>query len=268
MRKLALSALGAVAVFLSAGGASAAIYDWTWQPGDLGNYSDHGGRINWIQSSFNAGSQTLSWYVNFGAVPYRPDLRTQGFTLALNDGPRPMGCEGELALLYFDASQTDDPRVTVYGSNGRFDASSYFDGTADNTVDPPDRILSSLHATSSDWIFDLKNQREADGTRTLGFTIDTSEILGHDPLYTQDGVDWVGACYDEQIGVKMRTFAGLQTQYRSNGYLKSWSRAKEGWLDLSYRPTITDPVPEPTSVLLLGSGIGLIALLRRRKRLF
>jgi hypothetical protein len=69
----------------------------------------------------------------------------------------------------------------------------------------------------------------------------------------------------------MHTFAGLSTDYDGGGpgagYLTKWNRIREGWLDLSHGDTtVTDPVPEPSGLALIGVGLIAGAIARRRLR--
>lgn len=260
VRSLPLLASG-LALLVTALPVAAQVYSWSWVTEEAEYYNPAGGAVNWIETSYDVSSQTLSWTANFGEVPGHPGVVTDVFTLALNDGFLPAGISGEMAHLYFDATG-DDVHLNVFGYNGDPDVTSHTDGSSDPGVQDPDRILSSL--VDSSWIYDTTAVNEVDGTRTLGFTIDATAINDHDPLYPGDA-PWVGAQFGEAIGIWFHPIvAGDELAY-VDGYLAPGTTfAHQGWFDIT--STDTEPVPEPSTLALLGLGLAGLAARRRRRR--
>ncbi len=237
--------------------AEAAFFSWTWLPGTGGTVNNGAGQLNRIDTSFDTATKRLTWFANFGQVG-GGGIQTQGFHLVLSPGPDPKGTQGELAIMYFDASGSGDPNMTCYAYNGLNAASSWYDGSDHSGTQPPDKIKSSLISTN--WIYDRVKRVEADGTRTLGFSINAMDINSHIPLYPGPGgvADWTGMEYGSHIGVWFHSYADLHVGYH-DGWISSLSFGHEGYLDGSGFRT----VPEPAAFAGLAiAGFGLI--LRRR----
>ncbi|MCA9755119.1 MAG: PEP-CTERM sorting domain-containing protein [Candidatus Eisenbacteria bacterium] len=269
VRKLSLSASAAIALLGVAAATSWAgpIYSWNWNAGDPGSLSNNGGRINWVETTFDTNSNTLSWYGNFGNGTR---LRTDGFTLTLRSGDSPRTAAGEVAQLYFDGrglatNPTQVPKLTAYGHNGLTYYSSYMDGAPQAGVQAPDRLATSTPPASA-WVHSMTAQVNGDGSRTFGFEIDVTDIVDHSPAWPGTNA-WSGIGFGESIGLYMQTFGGLQTSY-ADGYLTGWSRSAEGFLEISNgsTETVTDPVPEPATLTLLGMGVAGLFGSRLRKR--
>ncbi|MEZ4651767.1 MAG: hypothetical protein R3E97_23820 [Candidatus Eisenbacteria bacterium] len=251
LRKLSLSTWTALALLGAAAATSWAgpIYSWNWNAGDPGSVSHNGGKINWVETTFDTNTNTLSWYGNFGNSTR---LRTDGFTLTLRSGDSPRTAAGEVTQLFFDArgisaNPAEVPKLTAYGHNGLTYYSSYMDGAPQAGIQTPDRIATSTPPASA-WVQSLTAQVNGDGSRTLGFEIDVTDIVDHTPSWPGSGA-WTGAGYGESIGLYMQTFGGLNTSY-DEGYLTSWTRSAEGYLEISNGATgtVTNPVPEPATV--------------------
>ncbi len=259
---LGILTTSSIAIASSAGAASASVWSWNWTPSAGGGFdvgvSHAAGEIKSVSATFDTSTLSFSWYATFGAVPGKSKWRTDGFTLAVNDGPNPKGHAGELALIYFDASRAT-PVVSIYGYNGLNSATSYYDGKPTSGTQTPDRILTTK--TDMSWVSDLTNRLNADGTRTLGFTINVKDIKDYTPinLGPQGLSDWFGLGFDEKIGVWMHPFAKLNTSYNSAGYLTKWNRKREGYLDGRDFNT----VPEPATLGLVAM-TGLLIARRRR----
>lgn len=273
MRGSLVALSGALGIALSVAPAIAQPFDWNWAAPDnsfkLGNGSgnhrytspegiavnDAAGLIESVNASFDPATGLFSWSATFGSVPGHPRLETDGFTLALTGGPNPKGVDGELALLYFDASR-NTPVLTAYGYNTFNNATSFFDGSKARGRQRPDRIFSSMIDGGVDFI----NVSNPDGTQTLGFSLDASAINNHAPRYGNPA-DWTGIEFGEDIGVWFHPVSGLSTKYR-HGYLKWWQYCTQGWFDGADMPT-TPVTPEPGTLLMLTAGAWVA--LRKRK---
>lgn len=256
MRSFRRFGLSLAAVMGLAGAAQATIYSWSFNPA-AHTHNNSAGQILAVETSFDDASDVLTWSATFGAVP-NSGLTTNGFTLALTNGPNPKGQDGELALIYFDAS-TATVKLTAYAYNGVNSQTSHSDGSGAAGTQTPDRIVSSLGAEAGS-VLALSATNNGDGTRTLAFSLDTTTLNGHSPLHA--GSDpWTGAQYADHIGIWFHPVAGLASTYNANGFLSSWSAPRQGWLDLSNDSTTETPEPASLALLMLG----LPGLLLRRR---
>lgn len=241
--------LCALSMMLAAGAASAQTYQWEWT-GQSG-HSDAGGEIEHVLARFNTITNQTLWRLTFA------DQITDGFTLAVSPGPNPKGHGGELALLYFDATSLNDPRITVYNYNGHNSMTSFKDGSPVAGNQTPDLIHSTFDAelvTSQTWSFDRQ-----DGRRVLGFKMDASAINGHSPMYPGNS-PWTGMAFGEELGIWMHPFTNLTATYSDDGALLSWG-GEHGWLDGNGFNTRQVPAPGAAGLALLG---GALAARRRR----
>lgn len=251
--------LCACAALTLASPAMGQVYHWEWTPGSPGRYSssNDGGDFERIRARYNANTQRFRWETTFS------DQRTKGFALAVNNGPDPKGHAGELALLYLDACDTNDVRLTAYAYNGQNLLNSWTDGNGNapgNQV--PDSILSSV--TRSDWIRELSVRDEADGGRTFVLDIDATLLNQHDPMYPgPNGEEWFGIGFAEQLGLWFHTFDTLDTQYNADGFLTSWQAGGNGFTDGSGFSTTVAPLPP--AAWLGAAGLGGVFLLSRRR---
>ncbi len=192
--------------------------------------SDNGGDIEHVETSFNETTNEFT----FELVVSDPHSRmTEGFTVAINDGPNPKSHGGEMALFYFDASG-DEPIVSAYGYNGENDFSSAFDGSSASGTQTPDRIVTSL-ATDNPFT-EISSSINAEGQHVFTFSMDASVIVEHDPLFGS-GEDWTGVSFDDQMGMWLHPMADLETSYDDNGFLSQWDYGAQGWFDNTNAPT-------------------------------
>lgn len=231
--------------------AQAELFVWDWAVGDT-HAVNLGGTFDSIHTTYDSSNSLLSWEVSFS------DQITDGFTLAINGGPNPEGYAGEFGLLYFDASDTNDLNLTMYGYNGENTQTSFFDGSSDAGIQAPDEIYNSgsiLNQLLSASVTDSA------GSRTFAFSIDTSVVNAHSPLYPGPNgpADWTGMQFNQFIGAWIHPVSGLTTDYDQNGSLIQWDVEKQGFMDTSWRPT----TPAPGSLAILGMG-GMLVSRRRR----
>lgn len=266
--KKTICAIGAL--MLCAGAANASVFQWDWERGDPGSYgiNDNGGRFGSVSATYDSNTNVLDWSVTF-----TNDV-TEGFTLALNNGPNPKGHAGELALIYVDASAAVDPArggdadvmLTAYAYNGKNSNNSYRDGdgnTGGNQT--PDIIMDATQR--NDWVLDA-SVVDINGSRTISFKVDASMINDHSPMYPdptlppnadpKDG--WFGLGFGEQLGLWMHPYRDFDAAYdQQTGAIASLGTGGEGWFD--GRDFTTTPTPGAAALL----GMSGLAMMRRRR---
>lgn len=262
------SRLLAAAGLLSAGAfsAHAAVHAWAFTPGMPGSYgiSNAGGTFHSVIATFDTSSKQLTWTVNFS------DRVTQGYWLAINNGPNPKNHPGELGLFYFDASDvfdadaTTDIRLTAYGYNGENGPNSWQDGNPAVAGNQAGDLIKGINNTA--WIQSISagNVVLPGGIngRRLTFTIDATDIIAHAPLYPDATDPWYGTGFDAGLGVWFHPVSAFNANYGANGGISSLSLGDQGWLDGDHFST--DLIPAPGAGAL--AGIGGLLLGRRRRR--
>ncbi len=244
-----------IGLAVTASAANAAIYQYEWTPGAPGEYgiNNNGGQISRIFGAFDTNSKTLDWQVTFA------NQVTEGITLAISPGPNPKSHPGELALFYLDAKDINAPKLTAYGYNGQNNTSSWRDGNSAQSGDQtPDLIMSDANTSI---ILDKISIDNPDGSRTLGFTVDTTDIISHAPLWPNQDELWTGAQFGEQIGIWMHAFRSFNVGYGEDGGITSFSQGGRGWFD--GKDLDTTYVPTPGTIAL--AGLGGIAVIRRKR---
>lgn len=242
------------AVVVASGSAQATVWTFDWRNGDTGSGSA-AGSIRSIDSQYNTVSERLKFSFNIAKENGDPKSDVNGFYLAMNDGPNPKGKTGELAFLYFDASNPHNLKMTAYGYRGS-GVNSWQDGSTASGTQAPDKIVSSLSSTN--WIHSLSYQLNADGSATMGFDIDATVINSHTPRYPTNGVNWDGIQYDNKVGIWFGALEKAKFEYNSDGFLKNFDYKDRSYVDVSN----LEAVPEPFTM----AGLALVALAARRRK--
>jgi len=254
---------------LAAGSALGDPVRWSWsnRDGQGASQNDSAGAVRNVRTSFDSSTNTLNFRVVFTGKS------TDGFTLVINDGPGRDVDAGRSAMIYVDGSRnrTRGVRMSAYAYNGK-NRLGFRDANAkERGKQSPDRIHGAL---DTDWInrATLRRAGKNRDRRVFRFSVNLSDVLGHDPL-EGDAETWLGAGFSQDaIGMFMETYDGLRTRYRRNGALRRWSARDTGWFETDQDSIYDDDddrligVPMPTGAAMGLLGLSALVLSRRRTR--
>lgn len=255
MSKISVCVVGSLLIAAAGQSASAALFQWDWTRGDPGTsgLNDNGGTFESIHSTFDSASKVLTWELTFS------DQVTQGFTLALNNGPNPKGHPGELVLLYADFRNAGDIRLSAYGYNGQNSINSWRDGDGVTPNDQPADMIKGINDSAS-WMLSASKTDGMDGSRTLTFEIDATDLINHTPMHPDpNGDPWFGIGYAQKLGLWLHPFRTFAPTYGGAGQITGIQTGSQGWFDGSN----FDTVPTPGAAVLMGLS-GVLTLRRRR----
>jgi len=189
--------------------------------------SDNGGDIQNVNTVFN--ETTCEFTFTMVIEDVAGSGMTNGFTLAVNDGPNPKGNGDEMALFYFDNSG-EEPVVSAYNYNGQNNFSSYNDT----------QLASSLRDDSP--FTNVESSIDENGNHVFTFTMDATSIIEH-----SDGDDWTGVSFDENVGMWLHPMADVESTYGDDGYLDSWSIGSQGWFDTANQEAVKEIIEVPVA---------------------
>ena len=186
---------------------------------DHPGHNDAAGEIKNVNTSYNETTKEFAFQMTI-------DQKSDGFFVAINGGPNPKGHEAEMALIYFDASNPGDPKVSIYAYNGVNGSASWKDGSKESGTQDPDPILNSIADGS---VFsEISVTYDAHGNEVYSLVMDATAIQDHVPALGPAS-DWTGVSFGDEIGMWLHPVTNLQTSYGSDGYLTEWA-GKDGWL--------------------------------------
>lgn len=247
----------ALAALASASAHAAQTFVWNYRLGQTpGEANNLGGAIESITAAYEPGGHGFYYSVTFS------NQITEGFTLMLSPGATPKEHSAELAVLYFDATDRQNLRLSAYAFNGVNMETSFFDGAQFAGVQTPDRIQSTAGSLARlDASMSVVDQG---GKRTMTINFFADEINLHTPLTPPPNApgdsEWTGLAFGQQLGMWFHPFSTLDTSYDQNGYLTDWTGTR-GWLDGTGWETFIVPAPSAAGVLM---GVGVLTLRRRR----
>lgn len=187
-----------------------------------------GGSTGMSYNSISTSYNTFNDEFSF-SVDYNGQAADGGW-LVVSPGPNPKGVTDELGIAYFDAATGD---VWLYAYNGENNNASY---------------------QSTDFLGYYAGAYSTDGSvGTLAFDATDANAM----LET-------GFAFGAELGVWFHPSLGTNMVGDANG-LDSYTFASQGWWDTRDLTTNGTQIPEPSSMLLAGLGLGIMGLRRRLK---
>lgn len=187
-----------------------------------------GGQSGMSYDSISASYNTYSEEFAF-TVDYNGQEADGGW-LVVSPGPNPKGITSELGIAYFDAASGN---VWLYAYNGANNNASYQETDFLG-------FFEGAYTTSN-------------GVGTLAF----------DATDAQAGLE-TGFAFGENIGIWFHPSLGTNMVGDEEG-LNQYTYTAQGWYDSRNESANGTQIPEPSSMLLAGLGLGVMGLRRRLK---
>jgi PEP-CTERM motif len=253
--KLNFAAKALAGVVVAAGLASAAsatnyTYNWDGTGVAVGGYGTSITSFSANYNAINPSAQLLTVTVGNGSEFIKDD----GFWLVLTEGGNPKGIANEYAILYGDIKNN---KITAYKYNG---------DNSPNSFDKP-----------SDYLATYNNVFSTSGG-AFSFKLDVTSLNA-----MQFGSK-LNIGFGKELGVWYHGVSSLTSYYNNKGQIVNFS-GPSGYFDadylcsngLKFNPATKKcggqtggsggtPVPEPTTIALLGLGLAAVGFATRRRR--